>query len=176
MIDLGFYEKVVTVSGRGKSLFVRILIITAYILSLTLWIVGAYSGGVSPVIILLVSLAISGVTFVLLRRNDIEYEYAISDTTVTLAKIYGKSKRKELFSADSGSILYVAPYNESNINKAQSYRPVETHSIYSPNTEEKLWLMVFENEEEKNVLFIFEAEDEVSKILKKLKPSVLTFM
>ena len=175
MVDLGFYEKVVPATGRKKTLLHKVLIIIGYIIALLIWIGAAYSGGISPTVILIVALAMSCVTFFLLRRNDAEYEYAISETAVTLAKIYGKSKREELFSAEAESILLIAPMNEMNIKNAEDYRPAETYRVHPEEVTENLWLMVFENEKEKNILFIFEAEEDATKLLRKLKPSAMTF-
>ena len=175
MVDLGFYEKVVPASGKRKTLLRRALIIIGYILALLVWIGSAYSGEISPALILLVALAISGVAFLLLRRSDAEYEYSISESSVTLAKIYGKSKRKELFCAEADSILYIAPHNEINMKKAEDYRPAETYDVHPEGAQTDLWLMVFENEKEENILFIFEAEGEATKLLRKLKPSAVTF-
>ena len=175
MIDLGFYEKVVPATGKKKTLLHKALIIIGYILALLIWIGSAYSGGISPTVILLVALAMSCVTFLMLRRNDAEYEYAISETAVTLAKIYGNSKREELFSAEAESILLVAPMNETNIKKAEDYRPAETYNVYPAEATQNLWLMVFENEKEEKVLFVFKAEEEATKLLRKLKPSAMTF-
>ena len=103
-----------------------------------------------------------------------EYEYCISEHEITLAKIYAKRRRKEIFSAEAKSILFIAPATDDNIKKAREYRPAEQFNVYSANTESKLWLAVFENEKEENTLFIFEAEDSITKILRSLKPSALT--
>ena len=175
MVDLGFYERVLPVRSRGRTLLNRILIITAYILSLLIWIGAAYRSELSPAIILVVALAISAVAFFVFRRNDAEYEYSISESEATLAKIYGKSKRREIFSAEAKSILLIAPYNEDSLKKAEEYHPAETYSVYSAEAEENVWLMVFENEEEDNILFIFEANEEATRLLRKLKPSAMTF-
>ena len=61
------------------------------------------------------------------------------------------------------------------MKKAEDYRPAETYDVHPEGAQTDLWLMVFENEKEENILFIFEAEEEATRLLRKLKPSAVTF-
>lgn len=174
MVELGFYERVVKAQNTAKTLLTKIAVIAIYGVTVLALILSALFNATTPMLAFLLIAFLSLALYIILPRISPEYEYCISETAITLAKIYGKRRRKEIFEAQSKSILFIAPKNEANMKKALDYRPTEEYDIYTANTECKIWLAVFENENEEKTLFIFEAEDSVTKILRVLKPSAMT--
>lgn len=175
MTELSFYENVIPSPDRRKHLFIKVALIAAYALFLAIWIISSLLSQRSPITIFIV-IAIASLALVFaLRPLSVELEYSVSESQITLAKIYGKRRRKELFSAEPDSIRLIAPMSDENIKKAEAYKPATEFRALTPSTEKKRWLVVFENESEENILFIFEAEDYVSKILRILKPSAILF-
>lgn len=175
MTDLSFYENVLPSPNKKKNLIIKIAAIAAYAIITLLWILSAFINKHNGALIIVVIFLLSAALWIILRIFNVEFEYSVSDSEITLAKIYGKSRRKEIFSADSDSILLIAPETEENIKKAEAYQPRNSYRMSSPNTDKKVWIVVFEDEDEEKTLFVFEAEDYVTKILKQLKPSVISF-
>ena len=104
-----------------------------------------------------------------------EYEYSFSEVGVTLAKIYAKKRRRELFELSEDEILFIAPVNDDNDSRAESYAPKTRYEIFSPDDEGALWMIVFEVAKGERAVLIFRAEDEALKVLKTIKPSVMKF-
>lgn len=175
MVELGFYEKVIKGQNTGKVLLSKIIIIAVYAISVASLILSALFNATTPALAVVLIAALSIALYIIFPKISPEYEYCISETAITLAKIYGKSRRKEIFEAPSNTILFIAPKNEVNTKKALDYRPTEQYDIYTSNTQCGIWLAVFENENEEKTLFVFEAEDSVAKILRVLRPSAMTF-
>lgn len=175
MTDLSFYENVLPSPNKKKNTIIKIALILLYALVAAIWILSAFISKYNPAIILFVIALLSLALWLILRRFNVEFEYSVSDSEITLAKIYGKSRRKEIFSADADDILLIAPETEENIKKAEAYQPRAKYRMCSQNTEKKVWIVVFENDDEDKFLFTFEAEDYVTKILKQLKPSAISF-
>ena len=175
MVELGFYERVLKTPNTAKTLFTKIIIIAVYAIIAISLVLSALFNGANPALSVLFIAPLSLALYIIFPKISPEYEYCISETAITLAKIYGKSRRKEVFEAQSDAILFIAPKTEANMKKALDYRPAEQYDIYTSNPKCEIWLAVFENEKEEKTLFIFEAESSVTKILRVLKPSAMTF-
>lgn len=175
MVELGFYERVIKPQNTGKMLFTKIIIIAVYAITALSLVISALFNATAPALAFVLIILLSAALYIIFPMISPEYEYCISETAITLAKIYGKRRRKEIFEAPSDTILFIAPKNEANIKKALDYRPAEQYDIYNSDSELEIWLAVFENEKEEKTLFIFEAENSVTKILRVLKPSAMTF-
>ncbi len=174
-MELGFYERVIRSSNRKRVAAYKVLLILLYALLAVGFLLWALLRDISPAVIV-IALAVVGIAaFVSLRRIDPEYEYAINSSYITLAKIYGKSRRKELFETSAEKLLFVAPLGEENMKKALDYHPKEQYDVYLSASGVPIWLAVFEDTDEKNILFVFEAEDEAIKLLRMLNPSVIRY-
>ena len=175
MIDSVFYEKVIKPEGKGKLLLIRVISVALFVVFSAVWVISSFVAGRNPALIFLILVVFSVILFIVFMKTGFEYEYSISDTEITLSKIYQKRRRKEIFALDADNILYIAPKSESNLKKCEEFKITARYDIYSPNTDEKIWMIVFENKKEERVLFSFEADDSAAKLLKMIKPSVMYF-
>lgn len=174
-MELGFYERVIRSSNRKRVAVYKVLLGVLYALSAIVFLLWALLREISPALIVIALSAVGIAAFVSLGRIDPEYEYSINSSYITLAKIYGKRRRKELFETSAEKLLFVAPMNEENMKKALGYHPKEQYDVYLSASGIPIWLAVFEDTDEENILFVFEAEDEAIKLLRTLKPSVITY-
>lgn len=173
MTDLGFYEKVVTPdkkSGRSAGKIAAIIIYAITVISsiISMFTLGFIGGFITIAILTLILLLILG-------NSNFEYEIAINESSVTLAKIIANSRRKTIFELGEDEILFVAPVTEDNNARAESYAPQKRYDIHSADEEGDLWMIVFEREVGVREIFIFKAEDYAIKLLKAIKPSVMKF-
>ncbi len=174
MLELGFYERAVPIRSRGKNTARRITVAVLAGIALVVWIISAIISGAGAVACVLVSVLIAAVPFVVSGFSATELEYSISADSVSLAMIYGKSRRKEVFFAEADDILLIAPNTKENRDYAASHSPRESFSALSEAKDGlSQWLILFKDEKENNYIFTFEAEDGIVKLLKALRPSAL---
>ena len=174
-MELGFYERVIRSTNRKRLAVYKVLLAVLYGLVAVGFLLWALVSGRSAALVVVVLVLIGAVALISIRRIDPEYEYAINSSYITLAKIYGKRRRKEIFETSAEKLLFVAPLNEDNMKKALGYHPKEQYDVYLSSSGIPIWLAVFEDTDEENILFVFEAEEEAIKLLRKLNPSVITY-
>ena len=173
MTDLGFYEKVVTPEKRSKLSSGKIAAIIIYAILALSAIISMFALGFLGGFIAISLLTL--VFYLILGSSDYEYEIAINESSVTLAKIIANKRRKTIFEIGEDEILFAAPVNESNQAKAEEYAPSKRHEIYSDSDEDTLWMIVFESSKGVREIFVFKAEEYATKLLKAIKPSVIKF-
>ena len=175
MLELGFYENIVK-HKRAALHFVLKILITAICVIATLATLVILSTNSYPPILTLIVLAVAAVivylSFIFL---SVEHECSVSESSISLSRIYAKKMRRELFSADADDVLMIAPATEDNLKKAETYRPKSCFKVYDKASEDTLWLVVFEMKKGENALFIFTAPVGIEKIFRKIKPSALLF-
>ena len=176
MIELGFYEKVVPIKAKAKHTAKKVVIGVVCALAVIIWLVSAIIAQASFVACFVVALVIAAVPFVVSSFTATELEYSVSSDSVSLAMIYGGKRRKEIFSAYPDDILLIAPATEDNVKKAEAYGLSEFYTaVTGEDASLPRWLIVFKDEKDRHYAFTFEAEDGIQKILKALKPSVISF-
>ena len=173
MTDLGFYEKVITPdkkAGRSAGKIAIIIIYAVMVLSsIILMFKLGFLGGFIAIAVLTLAL------YLILGGSDYEYEIAINESTVTLAKIIANKRRKTVFEISEEEILFMAPVTEENNARAESYAPKKRYDIYSEGEEGTPWMIVFEAEVGVRSVFVFKTEEYATKLLKSIKPSVIKF-
>ena len=173
MTDLGFYEKLVTPdkkSGRsvGKIAAIIIYVITVISSIISMFTLGFLGGFITIAVLTLL-------LYLILGSANYEYEIAINESTVTLAKIIAKKRRRTVFELGEDEILFVAPVTDDNSARAETYAPKKRYDVYSEGEDGDLWMIVFELEVGVRSVFVFKAEDYAIKLLKSIKPSVIKF-
>lgn len=172
MIDLGFYERVVTLKDQKKNRYKKIGIMIASGLAVAVWLIVSILAKAGVVACVLVSVLIAAIPFAVTSLSATELEVAISADHIMLSMIYGGRRRKEIFFAEPDDILLIAPNTPDNRRIAEDSHPKQSFEALSKEREGLCeWLVVFKDEKENNYIFIFEAEDGVQKLLKLLKPS-----
>jgi len=182
MIDLGFYEKVVSIKGERKSKLKKTGVFIACGLALLVWIIAALISGAGVVACVLVSVFIAAVPFVVSSFTATELEISFSADHISLSMIYGGKRRKEVFYAEPDDIVLIAPNTKENMEKAEALSPKQRFTALSDKksgdssaAELKEWITVFKDDRENHYLFVFEAEDGAQKLLKALKPSAMSY-
>ena len=173
MTDLGFYEKVVQPDKKSKGSAGKIALIVIYAVAVIATIISMFTLGFLGGFIVICVLTLC--LYLILGNADFEYEIAINESGVTLAKIIAKKRRKTVFEIGEDEILFMAPVTDDNNAKAETYAPSKKHEIYSDSDEGNLWMIVFESSKGVREIFVFKSEDYATKLLKSIKPSVIKF-
>lgn len=171
MTDLGFYEKVVAPDKKSGRSVGKIAIIVIYAIAVISSIISMFTLGVLGGVITIALLTL--LLYLILSGSNYEYEIAINESSVTLAKIIANSRRKTVFELSEDEILFIAPVTDENNARAESYAPKKRYDIYSDNEEGALWMIVFECEVGTREVFVFKTEDYGIKLLRSIKPSVI---
>ena len=171
MIELGFFENIIKDPKSKKNLAVKLLACALGALILAWLSLTLLANGYPPVLLLIAASIVAALLYVIFIFFSVEYECSVSETCVSLAKIYGKRRRREIFSVERDEIHLIARFNERNLKKAEDYRPRERFDIYDKKSQNNLWIVVFEIEKNQNAAFVFYAPEGVEKIFRRLKPS-----
>lgn len=167
------YEKIVKVKNTGKHLAKKVSLIMAYVLFFAMWLAGALRN-VDNKSFVLILLAGALTTFILViltwKYVQLEYEYSFWYGRLSIAKIYGKKRRRSLIDTDVKDLLIIAPATEEYIAKAEHF-DVEMRIIaVSSENADDIWLAVTGGEDERRVLIFFEADERSLHMLKSINP------
>ena len=173
MTDLGFYEKVVRPEKKSKTSAGKIALIIIYAVAVISTIISMFKLGFLGGFIVICVLTLC--LYLMLGSSDFEYEIAVNESSVTLAKIIANKRRKTVFEIGEDEILFMAPVTDDNTARADTYAPSKRHEIYSDSDEGNLWMIVFESAKGVREIFVFKAEDYATKLLKSIKPSAIKF-
>ena len=165
------YEKIVKKHIRGGLLLLRISLIAAYVIfaaiGFTLTFLLAKG---SPALILLVGALDSVLILLTWKFTNVEFEYAVLSGYFFVSKIYGKSRRKELFEEDLSRAVMIAPYNEKYAKNANESKPDKIIEAISSQDAENVWFALFESTEKERVLIFFEADQRALKAFRHANP------
>lgn len=159
-----FIEKIVKKKSDGKDLAIRFLISCGAFVVTILAFVFLSSFG-----LFIMCGAIYGAWY-LIKMQQIEYEYSLTNGEIDVDIIRGMSKRKRLFSINCKEFEMLAPYNDNH--KREYETPSITKKIYacSSLTENDLYFAIFINQEHQKVLFVFEPDERMLSSFKTYIP------
>lgn len=171
MNDTQTYEKLVKRKTEGKLLAARIALILGYILFAVGGVILAIllADG-HPALILLVALLDFCLWLLTHKLVQIEYEYTFIGGSFYLAKILGRSARRELFSEELSRAATVAPYSGQYKLEVEKRNIQRCISAVSSKNAENVWFILFEKESGGATLILFEADERSLKHLRQAAP------
>ena len=167
------YEKVVKVKNSGKHIAKKISYVLMYALYFSVWALVALNNLKSNAFLLILAagaLTTFAIVIVTWKYLQVEYEYSFWYGRMSVAKIYGKKKRKALVDTDIKDLLIIAPATDEYIAKAEHYDIEKRVVAVSSENEEDIWLAVTGGDDERRVLIFFEADERSLTMLKSLNP------
>ena len=139
---------------KDYGIFVMTLFAGAVLLFLTLML----SPLLFPIVLIVLCIAIY---FIVTSRN-LEFEYSVTNGTITIDKVINKQRRKSVISVDARSIESMGKYDSSE-HKDNSYK-----KIYASQKDNNGgWYFTVHHQKFGNVLVVFDPNE---KILKDIKP------
>ena len=164
------YEKLLPQSFTGRFLGSRILLILAYLVWLSIWFVILIRTAFSPALLVLALALTVILVIVSWKYVQLEYEYAIYSGSFFVAKIYGKTKRKEILELDLKQALLIAPHNEEYLAQADRMNLNGVVWATSSPKAENVWMIVYPHGEKSISVLFFEADEDILKILRRENP------
>ena len=163
MADVQYYERVL----KKKAIKRKLLLIGVYVIILSIWFVVAIRYTLNAAIIILAPLSILIAVLLTWKYASVEYEYSFSAGTFTFSKIYGRSKRKTVFSADIKSIALAKPYDadrDAGLDYSEFINAIPCSA--SPNP----CICIFDVDEKRTCVLI-DCDDRSARILRFFNPS-----
>lgn len=174
MASTQLYEKIVKVRG-AKQIAKRIIGIMLYVLYLSVW---ATAGIFNPERSILIFIAgiLSCALIILITKKylSVEYEYCFCQSTLTITRIYGKSKRRTLIEIDMPKLALICPASDEGIQKAEHLKPERRIISVSSEYASDIYLLVTGEENEPRILVFIEADERALTILKSCAPFVFS--
>lgn len=174
MANTQFYEKIIKVKN-AKQTAKLISGILLYILYLAIWtFIGILNPKSSMLIFVMGILSALLIILVTWKYLFLEYEYSFCQNTLTIAKIYGKRKRKTVIEVNMQKLALIASATDENIQSAEPLSPEQRIIAVSSEYAENIWLLVSGEENEPRILIFIEADDRALSILKNNAPFSFT--
>ena len=111
MADIQHYERVIKPPKNGKPLLYKILLLAILAVALGAWLVVSVRFSVHIVIILLIPALLIFAAVLLWKYTNFEYEYSFTAGQLTYSKIYGRARRRMLFTGDLKTLRSIVPYD-----------------------------------------------------------------
>lgn len=157
--DSPVYERLIRRRGEGKYLWHRILFGILCFVWVSMWFVIAVRFMINAPMIAFALLSTVLLVVLGIKYLGVEYEYSFVSGDFSLAKIYGKSRRKEMLSVELSRALLVAPYEEEYVKRMEELHPDETVTAISSKNAEDVWMFLYDEDGEKHVLVLLEMDD-----------------
>ena len=165
------YEKIVKVKMKGKQLAKTVSLIMIYGLILFFWVTAAIFNAKQLVpILVLGALSLFIIIPLTLKYVLLEYEYSFMYGRLSIAKIYGKTKRKAVIETEMSDLLIIAPATEENIARAERFEPEDRVVAVSAEDAENIWLAVTGGKDERRILVFIEADERALTLMKAASP------
>ncbi|WP_349671992.1 DUF6106 family protein [Lacrimispora sp.] len=121
--------------------------------------------GIFGVIILFVA---GAATYVVFRNSDVEYEYLFVTNTLSIDRIYGKSKRKKGWEGSMEEIQIVAPTGSTEARDHES-GTMKVLDFSSKTPDAKTYTLISQSGSERTKI-IFEPNDKLLRCMKMTAP------
>ena len=168
------YEKIVKVKTKKQTVKL-VTAILLYIIYITIWaFIGIFNPNKILLILALGALSLLAIILISWKYLFLEYEYNFCMSILTVAKIYGKRKRKVLIEIDVSKCLIIAPATEDTIKKAEKFEPKKRFIAVSNESAEDIWILLSNDDNDwKNIIFI-ESDSRIYSIFKTVAPHITT--
>lgn len=141
------------------KILMGVLCVIAFLLSIS------PAFGIFGVIILF---AVGGATYLVFRNSEVEYEYLFVTSSLSIDRIYGKSKRKKAWEATMEEIQIVAPTGST---EARDYETKEMKVLdFSSKTPGANTYTLISQSSSERTKIIFEPNDKLLKCMKMTAP------
>ena len=164
------YERVVPRLCVGKYLAIRISVYLGYACFAALWIAPIIRSLFSPVLIVLAVLLTA--TLVLLTKNflHVEYEYTFVTDTLTVAKIFGKSRRKTMLTLELKQARLVTVADEDGLREIERLSPQKELDVRASPESEQALAIVYDEGKDTRALLLMESDERTVAFFRRHAP------
>ena len=163
MADIQYYERIL----KLKDVKRKLVLIGVYFVILSAWFVVAIRYALNATVLVLAPISVLATVLLTWKYASVEYEYSFSAGTFTFSKIYGKSKRKTVFSAEIKCMTLAKPYDEqrdAGLDFSEFINAIPSQTAANP------CICIFDVDEKKTCVLI-DCDEMSAKILRFFNPS-----
>ena len=168
------YEKIVKVK-TPKQTAKLVCAILFYILYIAVWF---FIGLLNPKsIIFIFTLGILTALIIILiswKYFFLEYEYNFCLSSLTVAKIYGKRKRKVIIEIDISKCLTICPVSDEAIKKAENFELKKRIIAVSNESADDIWMLLYNDEDDQKHLIFIESDARIQSIFRTVAPHIIS--
>ncbi len=103
-----------------------------------------------------------------------EYDYEIEDGTLTVARISGGSRRREVAEIPLRKVILVAPMNNDVLRKCENERPARTVDVTSGAPDADEAVMLYPDEKGRLTMLLFDANERFFRAARFYCPSAVS--
>ena len=174
MANTQLYEKIVKQKNRKQPLKIIFAIMLYVIFFITWLLFGLLNLNFATFIWVLGALFTLIVVLLTWKYLFVEFEYNFCMSTLTVAKIYGKRKRKTLIEFDISKCLIISPATQENIDKAEKFKPEKRIIAVSNEAAPDIWLLVSNDDEENQYMVFIESDARIATIFRTVAPHIIS--
>ena len=174
MANTQLYEKIVKKKSPKQTVKIVFSIIFYVLFFLGWLLLGLLNPPNALFIFTLGALLTLVVVIITWKYLFVEFEYTFCMSSLTIAKIYGKRKRKVLIEFDVSKSVIIAPATEENINKAEKLEPQKRIIAVSNESAPDIWLLLCTDAEDEQHLIFIESDARIASILRTVAPHVIS--
>ncbi|MBO5939416.1 MAG: hypothetical protein J6Q82_08005 [Clostridia bacterium] len=164
------YEKLLSQKPCGRTLLPRLCLILGYLAFFSVWFVAFLRANFAPALLVLAIALTVLLVLVTWKYVQVEYEYAIYSGSFFVAKIYGKTKRKDLVELDLKQAILIAPRTEEYLAQADRMKLDGVLWAVSSPKAENIWMIVYPHGEKNASLLFFEADEDAIRLMRRENP------
>ncbi len=166
-----FIEQLVKRKKGLKDYLVIVGLVLAYILVIFLVLIfWQYTAFFAPVIIIFLGWG----AWLLIQRQNLEYEYICTNGTLDIDVIYNKSRRKRRMSIAASNMEICAPVTDKDYDHYLRQGKYKKMDVTSNTGEEGVWFFSG-SYKEAMYLVTFEPDERIIKDLKRHNPRVVKY-
>lgn len=169
------YERIVKQACVGRVLGIRICAYLGYVAFALCWVIPIILSFFQPLMIALAALLTFALIALTRKYLHVEYEYEFVGGEITVSKIYGKKKRKLLFSDELKNALLIAPATDEHIAALDRLSIHKTVSALASPASQNILLLVFDGASGKpneRLLLLIESDERTISACRRAAPTV----
>ena len=137
---------------------------------IVLTVIAAFAGFFIFPIILVIAIVLAVVSFFVIPRTDLEYEYLFVNGELDIDMVMAKSKRKKVMTLNLNDADLVAPINSHRMDYYNGNNHMKTLDYSSGNPSHKRFAIIIKTGGE-NSRIIIEPDDKMTQAIKNSAPS-----
>lgn len=153
-------------ANRGKSMGMQMLFVFMVIVSVLSMMIGLFAPPVFLATIAFVLLA-----WFIKSRVELDFDYAYTNGSIDIAKVFDKSSRKRFLSFDMKDVIVVGPVGSDSVRAYQG-RGIKTIDCSARNPEIKTYEIVYHDKKSNNAetIVLMDLEDDFLEAMKAVAP------
>lgn len=157
-------------ANRGKSVGMRMITISVGILAFFCLLLGMLF---PPFFLGVIGFGL--LAWFLSTRVELDFDYAYTNGTIDIAKVFNKSSRKRFLSIDMKDVVLVGPVGSDSV-RAYEGRGIKTIDASSRNPEIKTYEVVYHDTRSNNnseTIVLMDLEDDFLEAMRTAAPSAV---